>query len=379
MKDAPKVIELRLDYSKPENQEAFQRIKEAFPEVAEKHVASSQNEAWRENIFRYGKEHYAEYLLTRINHAEYLAIASEDAVVFEEVTFPAVLQEEPSLAGRAAKYLEGAEDEEIDDLITGAGVDVRGADLPLDFKAVAILELLVKQKSYRKAVEQQKEEGISYAGFEADSDFEGLNTFLESVFGRELLDQALISRIEYHPDTVLVAANPGRFNLPVEKYLQWKAKMPQLTMVKSRAESFSVINSSFNVKKYLRLPVDIYSFIDEKPEQLDYFKDVPADQRMRLYKLGAVAHEVGHSLYEYLTTKRARDEWKSIVAESNISHYSHDYIDGSRGNEVRLDEEFCEAIRLIATVPGYLRKNAPEAVVFMQKYFPSIRSAVVGR
>src|SRR4051794_28417193 len=64
------------------------------------------------------------------------------------------------------------------------------------------------------AIAEQRREGIKLVGFESDPDFHELDTRLESVFSKELLDSCLIEKITYYPETVVAQVGERFFEIP---------------------------------------------------------------------------------------------------------------------------------------------------------------------
>ncbi len=236
-----------------------------------------------------------------------------------------------------------------------------------------IIRYKEREKSLLYAIEQQKKEGIKFEGFENDTHFKNANEFLKKSFPNGLLDKALISRISYFPETVSIVRN-GNYYLPVEKYLQWKKEVEKygdnLSKNKVRAANISSGNKRglFN-----STPIEVYSFIDENLENFEYLNDLPEEEKMHMYKLGTLSHEVGHNLYINIFNKELKKEWSSIVNETgHLTHYSKKYANGTHGNELNKEEEFAEAVRIITINPDYLKQKFSKVYDFLNKAFPEM-------
>jgi len=231
----------------------------------------------------------------------------------------------------------------------------------------------IKAKSFDVAVENQKETGIKFESFESDTDFSELTEFLEKSFSKEILDKALISRISYFPEIVAISLDSSnRYYLPMNKYEEWKNKFPKIVDYKIRA-----INSSVANKIAICLhanPIEVYSFVDENLENFEYLEGVPENEKMKIYKLGAIAHEVGHNLYGDVLNVDLKTIFKKIMDEvGHLTHYSKKYADGTHGDKINYSEEFAEAIRLKTTAPEYLKNNFPQVFYFLEENLPGIK------
>ncbi len=226
-------------------------------------------------------------------------------------------------------------------------------------------------KSLKIAIEQQKINGIELEGFEKDKDFSGIHKFLEKAFPDGLLNKALISKITYLPDIVDVSILGKIYFLPLDKYFKWKKKFRDLSLYKTRAVNRG---SSNRIGLFHSAPIEIYSFTDENLRNFEYLEDVDENRKMCVYKLGTIAHEVGHNFYTNLLNNRKKNKWKEIINSiGNLTYYSRKYSEGIHGNSVNYEEEFAEAIRLMTTCQKYLKKKFPEAYNFLSENFPELK------
>ncbi len=232
---------------------------------------------------------------------------------------------------------------------------------------------MIKAESFKTALEHQKINGIKMEGFEKDKEFSGIDSLLKKTFSNGLLDKALISRISYYPEIVNISLNKGNYFLPQDKYFEWKKQYSDLPKHKVRAVNRGSSNRPiYNL--FHSTPIEIYSFVDENLDNFAYLKDIPADKKMRLYKLGTIMHEVGHNLYVNLLNDKQKEEWKKIIdLTGSLTYYSQKYASGIHGNKVNYEEEFAEAIRLITTVNDYLKQNFPKVFHFIMNNFPEIK------
>ncbi len=231
---------------------------------------------------------------------------------------------------------------------------------------------IVKKESLIAAIELQKKNGINLEGFTEDNDFSEIESFLENSFPNGLLDKALISRISYLPDTVCISLD-GNYFIPKEKYLGLKDRYKNLPKHKVRG----VNRSSSNIHPFALFrssPMEIYSFIDEDLSDFEYLENIPEEERMRLYKLGTVSHEVGHNLYINLLEKPSRDQWQELIDNTgHLTVYSEKYSSGIHGDNIRYDEEFAEAVRLMTTNSDYLKEKYLEIYEFLVDTFPDLK------
>lgn len=151
--------------------------------------------------------------------------------------------------------------------------------------------------------------------------------------------------------------------LPIDVYTEWEKQMPEVKNRKFRAESFVLWNTDLNFsKKFISTPIYFYSFHGEEPEKLDYLGHISAEKKMRQYKLGTIAHEVAHHIYDYLMDADKRKEWKALVDQTSvITEYANSYAE----HKLKYDEFFTEAIRLKATAGDYLKMNFPDIDKFL--------------
>jgi len=182
----------------------------------------------------------------------------------------------------------------------------------------------------------------------------------------------LISRISYLPEVVCISTPNGSYYLPKDKYLEWKNRDENLPKYKTRASNAGSLNNDpYNL--FCSTPIEIYSFIDEDLNNFEYLKNFPEDKKMQMYKLGTVAHEVGHNLYTNLLDNSLKNEWQSIIdGVGHLTYYSEKYSAGIHGKGMRYDEEFAEAIRLITTNRDYLEQKFPKIYSFLIKVFPEL-------
>jgi hypothetical protein len=234
-------------------------------------------------------------------------------------------------------------------------------------KRKILISLILKAQTYEVAVAENRQNGIQLVGFENDSDFTDAADFLLEKFGSEILHGCLISQIVYKPETTVVILQGTWFLLPLKVYEDWQSQNLEITKYKVRAENTS--NWNLWSKKFMSTPIIIYSFVDEHPENLDYLVKIPDDKKMRLYKFGTIAHEIGHSIHMLLTNTDQCQKWQQIVDRTKFSTaYSRKY----QQKNGTYSEAFAEAIRLITTVPEYLQATAPEIYSFLIKNFPDL-------
>jgi hypothetical protein len=228
-----------------------------------------------------------------------------------------------------------------------------------------------KEDTIADAVAEQEKHGIEYTGFEEDEDFADLPDKLLEVFGKELLNLCLISRITYYPDTVLVAVEGQHYAVPAEEYEALAASLPQMTT--SRFRAFSVANYNLHpaMKHYQRTPIAVYSFVGESLDEKDYLPAADEASQMRHYKLGTVVHEVAHHIWNNVLAAEQRQKWGALNREANpLTKYAESYT-GKQGWD---EEQFGEAVRLQVTSKEYLQEASIDAADFIAKTLPQIGS-----
>lgn len=348
-----------------EYQEAKKLKQEAFAVKKEKKTETKR-------LLQHAQEHYEEYTAFDPDTVELLNIIGENREKFESEVLPNVSDE---LIDKVIALTEGNRDEEIVTLLKRANFDYEGllaGEEDEQTKARALLEAILKAQSYDEAVEQNRDEEIDFSGFENDPDIPDAKEFVYRVFGKELLQKCLISKVKYAPNRVNIQINGTDYMLPVDIYKEWEAVMPEVKNRKFRAESFAVwnIDSNFS-KKFISTSINFYSFYGEQPERLNYLAHIPTEEKMRWYKLGTITHEVAHHIYDYLMDDDKRAQWKGLVDQTqSITDYAKSYAE----HKLKYDEFFTEAVRLKTTAPDYLKTNFPEIEQFLTDNFSDIKN-----
>lgn len=209
-------------------------------------------------------------------------------------------------------------------------------------------------------------EAIDFSGFENDQDFASLEDFLAENFGKNLGQRIFVKEINYQAEVVNFSLAGKEYYVPLEQFLSLQEKFPQLKEHRFRAESFSKWNMQLRFaqnKQALNTPIKFYAFLAQDLENKDYLADVPEQDKMKAYKLGTVAHEIAHHIYDYLFTEADLAAWDRLAREENFStDYSGKYAEAKFEN----DEKFTEAVRLYTTVPQYLSSHFPQVFSFVK-------------
>lgn len=347
-----------------EYQEAKRLKQEAF-------AVKQEKKAETERLLQYAQKHYEEYAAFDPDTVALINAIGENREKFENEVLPNASDE---LIDKVIAFIEGTRDEEIVSLLKRADFDYESllaGEGDEQTKARALLEAILKAQSYTEAVEQNRNTEIDFSGFENDPDIPDVKEFVYRVFGAELLQKCLISKVKYAPHRVNVQISGTDYMLPVDVYVEWGKVMPEVKNRKFRAESFVLWNTDPNFsKKFIPTPIHFFSFYGEQPEQLDYLAHVPAEQKMRQYKLGTITHEVAHHVYEYLMDVDKRTQWRELVDRTQaITDYAKSYTE----HKLKYDEFFTEAVRLKTTTPDYLKTNFPESDQFLTDNFPDIK------
>lgn len=350
--------------STEEYQEAKRLKQEAF-------AVKQEKKSETERLLQYAQEHYEEYAAFDPDAVALINAIGENREKFENEVLPNASDE---LIDKVIAFSEGVRDEEIIALLKRANFDYENllaSKQDKQTKARALLEAILKAQSYDEAVEQNQGVEIDFSGFENDPDIPDAKEFVYRVFGADLLQKCLVSKVKYASDRVNVQINDTDYMLPVDVYQQCKTSMPEVENRKFRAESFVLWNTDPNFsKKFIPTPIHFYSFYGEQPEQLDYLAHVPAEQKMRQYKLGTITHEVGHHVYDYLMDTDKRAQWRELVDRTQaITAYAKSYAE----HKLKYDEFFTEAVRLKTTASDYLKMNFPEIDQFLTGNFPDIK------
>lgn len=325
-------------------------------------------------LFQYAQDNYKQYSVPDTDVETLLSTIRENKEKFETEVLPNTPDE---LVNRIVTFLVGVKDREIIDIFKKANFNYEtllSSQEDKRTKVRALLEAVLKAKSYDMAVEQNEDKEIDFSGFENDVDILDVKEFVYRVFGSDLLKKCLISKVKYTPDTVNVQIEGIDYMLPVDIYKEWESLMPEVKNRKFRAESFVCWNTDPKFsKKFIPTPIHVYSFSCENPEQLDYLAQVSIDQKMRLYKLGTITHEIAHHIYSYLLDTDRRAQWQELVDQTkDITVYMHSY----RDDKLKYDEYFAEAVRLKTTASDCLKTKFPEINKFLTNNFPSIKDEV---
>lgn len=373
--DLTKEIRQEPDKTKRREILAIAKVSEEYQEAKrlkqEEFSTKQENKAQIERLLQYAQEHYEEYTAFDPETVELLNVIGANREKFENETLPNVSDE---LVDKVIGFLEGNRDEEIVALLKRANFDYESLLASEDdeqIKARALLDTILKAQSYDEAVVENKDKEIDFSGFENDPDIPDTKEFIYRVFGAELLQKCLVSKVKYIPDRINVQINGIDYMLPVDVYTEWEKQMPEVKSRKFRAESFILWSTDPNFsKKFISTPIHFYSFHGEEPDKLDYLEHVLAEEKMRQYKLGTVAHEVAHHVYDYLMDADKRKEWKELVDRTSaITDYAKSYTE----HKFKYDEFFTESVRLKVTAPDHLKTNFPEIDQFLTDHFPEIK------
>lgn len=347
-----------------EYQEAKRLKQEVFAVKREKKVET-------ERLLRYVQEHHLEhYAVFDPDLLELLGSIDKNREKFENEILPNASDE---LIDKVVAFIKGNRDEQIVVLLKRANFDYEtllASEGDEQAKARVLLEVILKAQTYDEAVEQNRDAEIIFSGFENDPDIPNVRKFVYRVFGAELLRKCLISKVKYVPERVNVLIKGIDYMLPVDVYKEWETVMPEVKNRRFRAESFVSWNTNLNFsKKFIPTPIHFYSFHGEQPERLDYLVNVPAEQKMRQYKIGTITHEVAHHIYGYLMDADKRTQWRELVDGTQaITAYAKSYTE----HKLKYEEFFAEAVRLKTTASDYLKTNFPEIDRFLADNFPDI-------
>lgn len=214
-----------------------------------------------------------------------------------------------------------------------------------------------------------------YEGFDTDPELQSLPEDLKKIFGEDLLGACVISRFVNRSDLVNLLIGDKDIYITVEQYEQWMEDSPAVRDFKVRAENFTSWTPNFT-GGVMPLPIAVYSFSGEDLDKFDYLDDVPESERMRLYKLGTVAHEVAHHILDYLLTSEEREELMQLCVNLEpLTPYAKKYKEQDHISLAGYaNEQFCEAIRLFSTTPDYLKTKSPALDKWIRNTLPEVKS-----
>lgn len=227
-----------------------------------------------------------------------------------------------------------------------------------------------KQETYQELIENPSP--IIWKGFKNNSELSNAPQQIEDVFGKEILNQSLISEVIYQPDTYFCVVGNKEYFIPEQMY---QLKAAQLKPHKFRAMNSSDFIIHHSAKSYYRTPIRIFAFDQSEGLDQKYLQHIknPAE-RKRLYKIGTINHEIGHHIVDIIVKQKEENwhDWQRIVFENPepITLYSQKYCQ----QNVFYSEEFAEAIRLYTTSPQYLQDKYPKSFNYVQTKFPEIKS-----
>lgn len=168
---------------------------------------------------------------------------------------------------------------------------------------------------YRPVSEFAKRKETVYSGFENDPDLADIKTLVERVFGNEKLAKSLISRIDYFSRCSHVHKDGEDIYMSESEYAEKIKTNPGLIHHNRRADN--LVHSNFNNKHKGRspvpMPIAIYSFFSKNLEEHKYLKDVPPEEKMKVYKIGTVFHEVAHNIYYFTLDEQSRKTWNALI------------------------------------------------------------------
>ena len=214
-----------------EYQEAKRLKQEAF-------IVRQESNVQTERLLQYAQEHYEEYTSFDSETIELLNVIGENREKFKNEILPNVSDE---LIDKVIAFIKGIEDEQIVALLKRVNFDYESllsSEEDERIKARVLLEAVLKARTYDEAVEQNRDKEIDFFGFENDPDIPDAKEFVYRVFGAELLQKCLISKVKYAPDRVDVQINGTDYILPVDVYTEWEKVMPEVKNRKFRSESF---------------------------------------------------------------------------------------------------------------------------------------------
>lgn len=237
--------------------------------------------------------------------------------------------------------------------------------------SMAIPEGRTKQETYDDALTEQKRFGTELVGFENDRDFDGLVDRMIDVFGQDTFDRCLVGKIVYDSDHVLLQDNGNHYEIPAEEYVELRESLPEIEQHRVRAFNTTNQNVHPASKRYQRMPIALYSFEGEPLESKDY---LPAhlndEEKIKVFKLGTVVHEIAHGARHYLLSEGDWQEWKDLNKDiPSLTQYAARYIN----KDVWDEEQFSEAIRLYASNRQYLNDVGVGVVQFLETKLPSLK------
>ncbi|QQS61326.1 MAG: hypothetical protein IPN70_00105 [Candidatus Moraniibacteriota bacterium] len=349
--------------------EGYQRGKELRREYRNE---KEEKNLFMENLSQYAQEHYKEYAVRDIdleNLVQKIAFHREE---FENEILPNVSEKQIE---EAISFFEGDENTKINFLKERPYCNFEKIYDQYESKNAqiyALLETFLKAQSYDKALVENEDKEIEFLGIDSDPDTKDLKNFLFDSFGEKLLKKCLLSKIQYFSETVNIQIKGIDYILPVDSYIEWEAKMPEIKERKFRAESFVFWNTDQEFsKKFIPTPIRLYSFYGEDPNRFEYLSIFSEKEKMKQYKLGTVAHEVAHHIYEYLVLKNDRKKWEDLVEDSEyITEYAGMYKDDT----IKYDEFFAEAVRLHVTSPEYLKRKFPRIEEYIFSVLESLKN-----
>lgn len=216
---------------------------------------------------------------------------------------------------------------------------------------------------------------IEYEGFTSESGLENLPDDLQKVFTKDLLEACVISRVVNRDDIVNVLLGEKDMYMTVEEFRDWSSVSPEIKKYKVRAENNTAWVTQGYVKALMPLPIHLYSFEGENMSDYDYLDSDDEVEKLYRYKFGAVAHEVAHHIQNYLLTERENEALEKLCTQyPPLTPYTKKYLEGTHQYRSYVNEQFCEAIRLLTTNPHFLKLKAPDLYNYIRGILPEITS-----
>lgn len=169
--------------------------------------------------------------------------------------------------------------------------------------------------------------------------------------------------IEYEHDAGFLLLNDMDDYYTLAKELEDKDSESELTHIFKRRAEAGVKNIKIN------------SFGIEEPSDFDgivELEELNYDEKMEVFIIGAVVHELGHHLEKFLTNEQKR-QLKELF-NNNISSYveQHKEVHNSSAGII-FSENLAESVRLYATNPEYLKDKNKEVFDFFEKNISQIK------
>lgn len=243
-------------------------------------------------------------------------------------------------------------------------------------------------------------------GFDQDPVFhfsnEQVRSFLSETFGEELLFEGRVLRLQKVHWSPVNCPNIELGNSFVPKGAKWQGGflvLPNRELYEEVEMKLEGLDSPDNLEHSFKLraatdaaggysTIKFYEFVVEQPSHYDYLENLPISEedKMKVFFLGIVAHEVVHTLKVYKIKPSAFQSYQELAFEEHSPTLDHKYVSkyvqrhndiyGSKPHEVA-NEDLAESVRIFLTNSQFLKTHFPRRYNFVKEEFPDLKENAI--